>query len=111
MYLMRLGQPGAERPALRTGDGTILDLSPVTDDIDAAFLAGDGPSRARDAAAAGRLPTVDASGLRIGAPIARPGAVICVGQNYAAHAAESGAAPPTSPDHLLQAPQHRRRPR
>jgi 2-keto-4-pentenoate hydratase/2-oxohepta-3-ene-1,7-dioic acid hydratase in catechol pathway len=94
---MRLGQPGAERPAARTEDGTVLDLSPITDDIDAAFLAGDGLARARDASAAGRLPTLDASGLRIGAPVARPGAVLCIGQNYAAHAAESGAEPPTTP--------------
>ena len=35
--------------------------------------------------------------LRYGAPIARPGAVVCIGQNYVAHAAESGAAPPPEP--------------
>ena len=35
--------------------------------------------------------------LRVGAPIARPAAIICIGQNYAAHAAESGAPPPESP--------------
>jgi 2-keto-4-pentenoate hydratase/2-oxohepta-3-ene-1,7-dioic acid hydratase in catechol pathway len=40
---------------------------------------------------------MDPSGLRVGAPVARPGAMICIGQNYAAHAAESGAAPPTTP--------------
>jgi 2-keto-4-pentenoate hydratase/2-oxohepta-3-ene-1,7-dioic acid hydratase in catechol pathway len=94
---MRLGQPGAERPAVRTGDGTVYDLSPLTDDIDGGFLTGGGVDRAREAAHAGRLPVMDAAGLRVGAPVARPGAVICIGQNYAAHAAESGAAPPTTP--------------
>jgi len=97
MYLMRLGQPGAERPAVRTGDGTVYDLSPLTHDIDGAFLADAGLDRVRDALAAGSLPTVDIAGQRVGPPVARPGAIICIGQNYAAHAAESGAAPPTSP--------------
>jgi 2-keto-4-pentenoate hydratase/2-oxohepta-3-ene-1,7-dioic acid hydratase in catechol pathway len=94
---MRLGQPGAERPAVRAGDGTVYDLSPLTADIDGAFLAGGGVARAREAVQAGRLPVLDPAGLRVGAPVARPGAVICIGQNYAAHAAESGAAPPTTP--------------
>jgi 2,4-didehydro-3-deoxy-L-rhamnonate hydrolase len=97
MYLIRLGQPGAERPAVRAGDGTVYDLSGVTGDIDGAFLAGDGLDRAREAVDGGRLPVLDATGLRLGSPVAKPGAVICIGQNYAAHAAESGAPPPTSP--------------
>jgi 2-keto-4-pentenoate hydratase/2-oxohepta-3-ene-1,7-dioic acid hydratase in catechol pathway len=94
---MRLGPAGAERPTARTGDGTVYDLSPLTDDIDGGFLAGGGVDRAREAADAGRLPVIDPAGLRVGAPVARPGAVVCIGQNYAAHAAESGAAPPTTP--------------
>jgi 2,4-didehydro-3-deoxy-L-rhamnonate hydrolase len=61
------------------------------------MVAADGLARARDALAAGTLPRLDAAGLRIGAPIARPGAVLCIGQNYAAHAAESGDAPPEVP--------------
>jgi 2-keto-4-pentenoate hydratase/2-oxohepta-3-ene-1,7-dioic acid hydratase in catechol pathway len=97
VYLMRLGQPGAERPAVRTADGTVYDLSPLTGDIDGAFLAAGGVDRVREAVAAGQLSTVDVTGQRVGAPVARPGAIICIGQNYAAHAAESGAAPPTSP--------------
>ena len=47
---------------------------------------------------AGDLPELpDAQRLRVGAPIARPEAVLCIGQNYAAHAAESGDAPPEIP--------------
>ena len=97
MHLLRLGEPGAERPAVRVDDGAVFDLSPLTADIDGAFLAADGIARARAALAAGALPALDPSGLRVGAPVARPGAVICIGQNYAAHAAESGAAPPERP--------------
>lgn len=96
MQLMRVGERGAERPVVRTDDGT-FDLTPLTDDLDGAFLAGDGPARARDAVETGRLPHVEVEGLRVAAPVARPGAVVCIGQNYAAHAAESGAAPPEEP--------------
>ncbi|MET9018799.1 fumarylacetoacetate hydrolase family protein [Actinopolymorpha sp. NPDC004070] len=101
MQLLRLGAPGAERPAVRTDDGRLLDLSPVTNDIDGAFLAGGGIATAREAVASDRLSPIDdpgdGSGLRVGPPIARPGAVLCIGQNYAAHAAESGDPPPKTP--------------
>lgn len=87
-----------ERPALRAPGGAVFDLSPLTADIDSAFLASGGLARAADAALAGRLPELpDADSLRVGAPIARPGAVVCIGQNYAEHAAESGSPPPPSP--------------
>ncbi len=97
MRLLRLGQAGQEIPAIED-DGVVRDLRPLTADIDGAFLASDGIARARSALAAGELPVLDgADGLRRGAPVARPAAVICIGQNYAAHAAESGAEPPSSP--------------
>jgi 2-keto-4-pentenoate hydratase/2-oxohepta-3-ene-1,7-dioic acid hydratase in catechol pathway len=67
------------------------------DDINGAFFATGGIDRVRDALAAGNIEPIDIAGLRVGAPVARPGAVICIGQNYAAHAAESGAQPPTEP--------------
>ena len=101
MKFMRLGPAGAERPVLVDG-GRYVDLSSLTADIDGAFLASGGIERCR--AAAPSLPAVDATGLRIGAPIARPGVVLCVGQNYAAHAAESGAATPTTPIVFYKAP-------
>jgi 2-keto-4-pentenoate hydratase/2-oxohepta-3-ene-1,7-dioic acid hydratase in catechol pathway len=94
---LRLGAPGAEVPALLADDRT-YDLRPLTDDVDAGFLAGDGIERARLALAEGRLEELPgAADLRIGAPVARPQAVICIGQNYAAHAAESGSLPPEHP--------------
>src|SRR5688572_22181628 len=97
MRLMRIGPPSAERPVLAGADGRHLDLSGLTADIDGAFLADDGVARVREAAAAGGLPEIDVAGQRVGAPVARPGAVVCVGLNYAAHAAESGAEPPPEP--------------
>jgi 2-keto-4-pentenoate hydratase/2-oxohepta-3-ene-1,7-dioic acid hydratase in catechol pathway len=95
--LLRLGAVGEERPYVRAADGTVHDLSPLTTDIDGAFLAADGIARTRAALDAGELPAADVDGLRIGAPIARPGAVVCIGMNYAAHAAESGSEPPKQP--------------
>ncbi len=96
MHLMRVGATGAEIP-VAVVDDVAYDLRPVAADVDGAFLAADGIARARAAVSAGGLPTVDVRGLRIGAPVARPSAVICIGQNYAAHAAESGAEPPERP--------------
>ena len=97
MELLRLGPIGEERPYVRAADGTVHDLTPITADIDAAFLGSDGIARARAALDAGELPVASVDGLRIGAPIARPGAVVCIGMNYAAHAAEGGAEPPKQP--------------
>jgi 2-keto-4-pentenoate hydratase/2-oxohepta-3-ene-1,7-dioic acid hydratase in catechol pathway len=97
VQLLRLGPVGEERPYVRAADGTVHDLSSVTAEIDGAFLSADGIARARAALEAGTLPIADVTQLRVGAPIARPGAVVCIGQNYAAHAAESGAEPPAHP--------------
>lgn len=97
MQLMRLGAPGQERPFVRDDAGLIRDLASVTDEIDGAFLAADGIARVREALRRGDLLEADVDGLRIGAPVARPTAVVCIGQNYAAHAAESGSLPPERP--------------
>lgn len=96
MELLRLGSPGQERPFVREA-GTVYDLASLTADIDGPFLAADGIARVRAALDRGELPAVDVQGLRVGAPVARPTAVVCIGQNYAAHAAESGSEPPAHP--------------
>jgi 2-keto-4-pentenoate hydratase/2-oxohepta-3-ene-1,7-dioic acid hydratase in catechol pathway len=104
MKLMRIGQAGAERPVALLPDGRHLDLSALTDDIDGAFLGGDGLDRLRDAIAADGLAEVNVTGQRIGPPIARPGVVLCIGMNYAAHAAESGGAVPQVPVVFYKSP-------
>lgn len=96
MELQRRGPYGQEIPVVLV-DATAHDLRGLTADIDGAFLADDGIARVRQALAAGELPEIDVDQARIGAPVARPGAVVCIGMNYAAHAAESGAAPPEVP--------------
>jgi len=100
--LARLGEVGRETPVLIDGE-RYLDLSGVVADIDADALSSAG--LARIAASVDSLPELaDAASLRVGAPVVRPSAIICVGLNYAAHAAESGAQPPSSPVIFLKTP-------
>ncbi len=72
-------------------------------EIDGAFLASGGVARVREALDRGALPVIDAEGLRIGAPIARPGKIVCIGLNYSDHAAESGADVPAEPVVFMKA--------
>jgi 2-keto-4-pentenoate hydratase/2-oxohepta-3-ene-1,7-dioic acid hydratase in catechol pathway len=92
MKFARIGEAGREIPVALAEDHYV-DLSALTDDIDGAFLS----QPLEDVAAtvrSGGLPRIPREGQRVGAPIARPSAVVRVGMNYAAHAAESGAKPP-----------------
>lgn len=101
MKFARLGPAGHETPtAIVDTDGTLdyYDLSPVTNDIDGAFFASNGAALAQKALTEGALsPLQGAAEMRIGSAIARPSSIICIGMNYAAHAAESGSAPPEIP--------------
>lgn len=104
MRFARLGAVGREIPALVDGD-RFFDLRPLISDVTGDFLADDPVARVAAARDAGRLPQIeDAGALRIGAPIARPSAVVCIGMNYAAHAAESGSSAPEAPIMFLKAP-------
>ncbi|WP_021025909.1 ureidoglycolate lyase [Comamonas sp. B-9] len=95
MKLLRYGPVGQEKPGLLDSSNTLRDLSGVLGDIEGAHL-GD--------AALARLRAIDPATLpavpgqpRIGPCVARVGKFICIGLNYADHAAESGAAIPTEP--------------
>lgn len=102
MEFMRLGPKGQETPVV-VDSGVHYSLKSVITDIDPGFWFG-GPALVAEALAAKALPELDPAGLRIGAPVARPSAIICIGQNYAAHAAESGAEPPRQPIVFLKTP-------
>ncbi|MFD7453815.1 fumarylacetoacetate hydrolase family protein [Kitasatospora sp. NPDC059827] len=104
MKLLRLGAPGAEMPAVRDENGATFTLAGLTDDIDGPFLAAGGIDRVRAALAQGSLPAVDPTGLRVGAPVARPGKVVCIGLNYRDHAEETGAAVPERPVVFMKDP-------
>ena len=106
MYLMRIGAPGAERPVARIDDQTYVDLSDQVDDFDEGFFGGGGLERIRttvvERAAAGLVSTF--AGERIGAPIARPHQILCIGLNYRDHAAETGQAVPDEPILFTKSP-------
>ena len=97
MKLWTSGPKGSETPVV-TVDGKDFDASAVTGEFGPAFFAAGGLAPLQEKAAAGELPEFTAeSGARLGAPLGRPQALICIGQNYAAHAAESGSQPPERP--------------
>ena len=106
MYLRRIGAAGAEKPAARIDDDTYVDLSDLVGDFDAAFFAGGGLDRLRSVVAeraqAGQVSEL--SGQRIGAPIARPHQILCIGLNYRDHAAETGQPVPSEPILFNKAP-------
>jgi 2-keto-4-pentenoate hydratase/2-oxohepta-3-ene-1,7-dioic acid hydratase in catechol pathway len=101
MKLLRIGARGAERPAVLDDGGVARDLSGVTGDFGPAFFARGGLAEVADALARGGLP--EAHG-RVGAPVARPGKVVCIGLNYSDHAAETGAAAPERPVVFMKDP-------
>lgn len=104
MKLIRFGLPGAEKPGLQLSDGTRVDASAFGEDYGEAFFATGGLRRLSEwAREAGPLPPI-ARGVRIGAPIARPSKIVCVGLNYADHAEESGLRPPKEPVLFFKAP-------
>ena len=103
MRFARRGPAGAEIPVVDTGDA-VFDLRPLTADIGGPFLAGDGIARTRAALDAGTLPRLDDAGLRVGAPIAAPGKIVCIGLNYRDHAEETGAALPAEPVVFMKDP-------
>jgi 2-keto-4-pentenoate hydratase/2-oxohepta-3-ene-1,7-dioic acid hydratase in catechol pathway len=95
MKLLRVGAPGAEKPAMLGPDGVIRDLSNSITDFDADALSDAGLARlaAIDPAS---LPAVSGA-PRIGPCIMRPTNYVCIGLNYADHAAETGAKAPKEP--------------
>lgn len=108
MRFLHVTESGTEVPVAQVerahGRVVTYDLSSLTGQISGEFLASGGLARAAEAVRGGRLPEVDVTGRRVGAPITRPGAVLCIGMNYAAHAAESGAQPPAQPILFLKTP-------
>jgi len=107
MKLLRIGSAGSEKPAVLVNDGTYLDLSDVVTDFDEAFFGGGGVDRIRPIVAerlASGVGVLEIGGQRIGAPIARPHQILCIGLNYRDHAAETGQAVPEEPILFTKSP-------
>ena len=105
MQLMRIGPAGAEKPVVRVDETSYVDVDDLVRDFDAGYFAG-GHDRLREAVgtrvAAGDVARFD--GERIGAPIARPHQILCIGLNYRDHAAETGQAVPDEPILFTKSP-------
>ena len=95
MKLLRFGEKGQERPGLLDDNGELRDLSAVVTDIAGQALSPDSLNRLRDIDPAS-LPLVPGS-PRLGACVGQVGKFICIGLNYADHAAETGAPIPAEP--------------
>lgn len=103
MKLIRFGNPGQEKPGV-LADGKLLDLSAHFDDYNEAFFAEDGLNRLQDVIRelGADLPELP-SGVRLGAPVARPSKIVCIGLNYIDHATETNATPPSEPVIFMKA--------
>ncbi|MCA3436844.1 MAG: fumarylacetoacetate hydrolase family protein [Rhodobacter sp.] len=101
MKLLRYGPVGAEKPGILDSRGHLRDLSAHVDDIAGAVLTPEGLDHLRGLNP-DSLPVVTGS-PRIGACVGRIGKFICVGLNYADHAAESGMAVPPEPVLFMKA--------
>jgi 2-keto-4-pentenoate hydratase/2-oxohepta-3-ene-1,7-dioic acid hydratase in catechol pathway len=101
MKLLRHGPAGSEKPGLLAEDGTIRDLSAHVADIGGAVLSDAGLAPLRDLDVSS-LPEV-AADTRLGPCVAGTGKFICIGLNYADHAAESGMAVPPEPVIFMKA--------
>ena len=99
MKLTRFHQTGTIAPGLFLDDSTILDASGFGEDWNEAFFGSDGLTRLGDwlAGNGDSAPTVAADAVTLAPAVARPSKLLCIGLNYAAHAAEGGVEPPAEP--------------
>tara|TARA_B100000953_G_scaffold299709_1_gene300592 strand:- start:1335 stop:2192 length:858 start_codon:yes stop_codon:yes gene_type:complete len=99
MKLIRFGEINKEKPGLLLPNGTKVDVSSFISDYNEEFFGNNGiekletwlRSKNQDS-----CPIVDDE-VRLGAPLVRPSKIVCVGLNYAQHAAESGMDVPEEP--------------
>lgn len=106
MHLMRIGPIGSEKPIARLDDESYIDLSDIVVDYDETFF-GSGQLAELPAVVAERAAnglSIAFAGERIGAPIARPHQILCIGLNYSDHAAETGQAVPEEPIVFTKSP-------
>jgi ureidoglycolate lyase len=101
MKLLRVGAPGLEKPAILHSDGTYRDLSSIVPELRGRVLTPEGMSRIR-AVDPATLPVLSQD-LRIGPCVDQVGKFICIGLNYADHAAETGAPIPAEPIIFMKA--------
>ncbi|TWX66866.1 fumarylacetoacetate hydrolase family protein [Colwellia demingiae] len=101
MKLLRYGPLGREKPGIMDGEGNIRSLSEFVSDINGTTLSEENLQRLQ-AVDISSLPIIDAD-VRLGACVGNVGKFICIGLNYADHAAESGMSIPSEPEVFTKA--------
>lgn len=98
MKLIRFGNSGEEKPGVELKNGTRLDVSGFGEDYNETFFGTDGIERLAGWLKINQdnIPVIP-NEIRLGPPMTRPSKIVCVGLNYAKHAAESGMEVPKEP--------------
>lgn len=106
MRLVRVGDVGRERPGVLVDDDRWVDVSAHVHDWGGDLLGDDHLARVASVVgdAVGRGDVLPLDGLRIGAPIARPHQILCIGLNYGDHARETGQEVPSEPIVFTKSP-------
>lgn len=102
MKLLRVGNSGQERPCVIGSDGVVRDASSICTDFGPSTLSPEFLQELSGKLAS--LRPIATDGKRLGAPMTRPGKIICIGLNYRNHAKESGMEIPNEPIIFMKAP-------
>jgi 2-keto-4-pentenoate hydratase/2-oxohepta-3-ene-1,7-dioic acid hydratase in catechol pathway len=103
MKIARFGAIGSERPAVMLNQSQAIYVDHLIKDWNRSELEAGAFEKVKSADLSTQTP-FDIAGLRIASPVARPTKLICIGLNYARHAAESGMTPPPEPVVFMKAP-------
>ena len=103
MKIARFGNVGSERPAVMANETQAVYVDHLIKDWNRSELEAGAYEKVKAADLSAQTP-FDIAGLRIASPVARPTKLICIGLNYARHAAESGMTPPPEPVVFMKAP-------
>jgi len=103
MKIARFGAIGSERPAVMLNQSQAIYVDHLIKDWNRSELEAGAVEKVKSANLSSQTP-FDIAGLRIASPVARPTKLICIGLNYARHAAESGMTPPPEPVVFMKAP-------
>ena len=104
MKLVRVGEPGAERAGVLVADDMVIDVADAVGDFDEAFFGSGGLASLAALVAERQATAQPLAGRRLGAPIARPHQILCIGLNYRDHAEESGMPVPEEPILFTKSP-------
>ena len=104
MRLLRIGNVGHEQPVVMDASNASFEVPASYGDFNGSFFESGAVDELRQALSKETLAPFNITGKRIGAPIARPGKIVCIGLNYRDHAEETGLAIPEEPVVFLKAP-------